>query len=233
MGRTRRLVALLSGILAVVLAVGWWQQRSPATSSGVDGLPGQQTTGQLSTATSRPSGSPAPSSTPAARGGLPAGCARSHQPIVPTRIQLRSMDVDSPVLSLGLADDGTPETPPYSQPFTVGWYNRGPRPGATQGKAVLTAHTFSKGHALGNALAASDGLKPGAVIAMSDAQGRTLCWTVSGATKVWVKDYDPNSTLIYDDAGAPQLAIVICWDYEKPTRYWASRIVYHAVPLVA
>lgn len=260
MSRGRSIIALVAAVLAVVLGLAWWMQRGPATSGEVAGTdqgspaPAPASSGSRSggTAPGSAGATPAPSSattpargtasgagSPATTGGastasaLPAGCAARHTPITPSSIQLRSMGVDSPVLSLGLADDGTPQTPPFSQPYTVGWYNLGPKPGARQGKAVLTAHTFSRGHALGNAMAdARTGLKPGAVISMTDGQGRTLCWLVSGATKVWVKDYDPDSTVIYDDAGRPELAIVICWDYDKGSKFWASRIVYHAEPLV-
>lgn len=143
------------------------------------------------------------------------------------------MNVDSPVLSLGLAEDGTPQTPPLDQPSSVGWYTLGPKPGTRQGKVVLTAHTFHTGGALGNELFDSrNGIKPGALIQLGDASGRTQCYRYSHAIKVLVKDYDPSSTVIYDSAGAPLLALVICWDYDAARRSWASRIVFYATPLV-
>ena len=48
-----------------------------------------------------------------------------------------------------------------------------------------------------------------------------------------VKDYDPDSTAVYDNLGDPMLAIVICWDYEPATKFWASRIVFYATPLAS
>lgn len=249
MARRRTLLGLLAGVLALLLGLAWWSQRGPRTTGDDIAIFQSPSAGATSSAApksaatqsgSTNSGTPEPSSTKSSTtrpsgtpsSALPKGCAASHSPMVPTRIELRSMGVTSPVLSLGLADDGTPATPPFNEPYTVGWYNLGPKPGASKGKAVLTAHTFSEGRALGNDMAEPDtGLRAGAVVALSDARGRTQCWRVTGATKVWVADYDPNSTVLYDDGGAPQLAIVICWDHVKSSKSWASRIIYHAEPL--
>ena len=150
---------------------------------------------------------------------------------MPTRITLGDVASHAPVMSLGLAADGTAAAPPKDQPKTVGWYNLGPRPGSDKGKVVLTAHTYHRGGALGNALNSEQGLRLGDVIRLTDASGRTLCYRHTRTAKVMVKDYDPKSTVLYDDHGAPMLAIVICWDYERSTKFWASRIIFYAEPL--
>ena len=34
-----------------------------------------------------------------------------------------------------------------------------------------------------------------------------------------------------DFAGDPQLLIIICWDFNKETEDWDSRIFFHATPV--
>ncbi|MEL4357296.1 MULTISPECIES: class F sortase [unclassified Luteococcus] len=167
----------------------------------------------------------------ATKGAAPAGCSTQMSPMVPTKVTMGQVTSDSPVLSLGLADDGSIATPPFSQPFSVGWFNGGPKPGSGKGKVVLTAHTFHKGGALGNAL--QSGLKQGDIIRLTDASGKTLCYRYTSSTKLMVKDYDPNSTAVYDTGGKPMLAIVICWDWDAARKFWDSRVVYYAEPLAA
>ncbi|WP_148060582.1 class F sortase [Luteococcus japonicus] len=213
---------------------------SPGSTSSASTSSASTATTRASTASRTPSaGASSSGSSPSGRppgpsaSSLPEGCSTSASPLVPTRITLGDVASDAPVMSLGLAADGTAAAPPKDQPKTVGWYNLGPRPGSDKGKVVLTAHTYHRGGALGNALNSEQGLRLGDVIRLTDASGRTLCYRHTRTAKVMVKDYDPKSTVLYDDHGAPMLAIVICWDYERSTKFWASRIIFYAEPLAA
>lgn len=159
-----------------------------------------------------------------------AGCGTGGTAFVPTHVSIGRMGVSSPVLSLGLAGDGSAATPPFSQPQSMGWYDLGPRPGSSQGKVTMTAHTFHKGGALGNKLYDKDsGLRAGDIIKLSDGSGHVQCYRYTNAVKVWVKDYDPKSDVVYSTTGAPQLDIVVCWDYDGST--WQSRIVFYGTPI--
>ncbi|MGO4956406.1 class F sortase [Luteococcus sp. Sow4_B9] len=256
----RRLVSVIAGVLAVVLVMAWWRtsrsddlsdhtQASPAATATAAGDPSASSPGSSTTASSTPNDSPSGTSTPSRPGGnpstassspaasssarLPAECSTTPGPMVPTRISIGDVAANSSVLSLGLAGDGTVATPPYSQPMSVGWYNLGPKPGADKGKVVLTAHTFRNGGGLGNAMHASGGLEPGDIIRVTGKDGRTLCYRHTGQKKVWVKDYDPDSTVLYDAKGKHQLAIVICWDFDRQRETWDSRVIYYAEPLAA
>ncbi|WP_420175713.1 sortase domain-bontaining protein [Luteococcus sp. OSA5] len=258
MSWNRRLLAAVTAVVALALALGWWltsRSGSPQDSTLATPSPGASSTGAASTArpkaspgttggapddtesptatASAPPGTAGGSRTPADSGQLPADCSATSSPMVPTRITMGSVTKDSAVLSLGLAADGTVATPPYSQPMSVGWYNLGPKPGAARGKVVLTAHTFREGGGLGNRMHRADGLQPGDIIRLSDGQGRTLCYRHTQQKKVWVKDYDPDSTVLYDAKGKHQLAIVICWDFNREREDWDSRIIYYAEPLAS
>ncbi len=54
----------------------------------------------------------------------------------PTRVVIPALGLDEPLHAVGLQADGDLETPRFTE---VGWYDRGPRPGAP-GPAVVVAH---------------------------------------------------------------------------------------------
>lgn len=262
MSRARRIVAVIAGVTALVLLAAWWvltgreqattADPAPGTTAPTAAAPDSTSPGAASstgpststgTSSARPSASAGQSgSTGAATraGGTAstpaslAGCSKDFSPMTPTRTTIGSIVRNTSVLSLGLAQDGSVATPPFSQPNSIGWYNLGPRPGDATGKVVLTAHTFRNGGALGNAMHASNGgLRAGDVIRVSDATGRTLCYRYTSSTKIAVKDYDPDSTIVYDAKGKHQLAIVTCWDFDARREHWDSRVIYYAEPITA
>ena len=64
-------------------------------------------------------------------------------------------------------------------------------------------------------------------------EGLVQCYEFTRSTKVWVADYDPNSDVMVDFEGAPQLAIIICWDYNRSSGEWDSRIFFYGTPVSA
>lgn len=155
----------------------------------------------------------------------------------PTKFEVDRMNVDSPMMVVGKDADGNPGAPPPNEAYTTAWYNGSPAPGTDQGNVILTIHTYSKGQALGNDLFGASGLKEpqpgkglqeGDLIKVSDADGNQVCYRYTGQTKVWVKTYDPTSGVFHNPDGPPQLAIMICWDYNPGTKDWDSRIIFYA-----
>ncbi|HSN43070.1 MAG TPA: class F sortase, partial [Propionibacteriaceae bacterium] len=99
---------------------------------------------------------------------------------------------------------------------------------------LLTIHTYRNGGALGNAMNSDQGLEPGDIIRLSDASGTTVCYRYREALKVMIKDYyDAPPDILYDNTGDPEVAIIICWDFNKTTKLWDSRIIYYADPIEA
>ncbi|WP_051232965.1 class F sortase [Acidipropionibacterium thoenii] len=236
--RARRTSARIIGLVVavVLLIVGgvmvWNQSRNAHTSVGEPSPAPSSAPATTSTPTPSPAG-PTPSSASASAGEL-AGCAAQPRPITPATLRIDQMKVSTHVLSLGLDSSGAAAAPPKNDPSGVAWFNKGPRPGSARGKVVLSTHTYHLGGALGNELYdSSNKLRKGAVIRLADSSGTTVCYRFDRSTKVTVADYDPDSTVLYDDAGAPMLAIVICWDYNKDTSDWASRIIFYGTPVWA
>lgn len=184
--------------------------------------------------TSSATPTPATAPTPLAA-SLIAGC-QPQKEIVPTKFIISRMNVDSQVLSLGWDPaTGAAEAPPDKDAYSVGWLNEGPKPGSSKGNIVLTSHTYHVGRALGNDLYdTGNGLRAGDIIKMSDASGYTVCYEFRESIKVWVADYNknPNTNVLYDNEGRPQIALVVCWDWDWKARSSASRIIFYADPVV-
>lgn len=158
---------------------------------------------------------------------LPTDCPADPVEFVATRMQLLRPGRAFQVLSLGVDDAGRASPPPASKPNALAWFNIGPKAGSRQGNVVLSSHTNRFSIALGNQL--NSGLiKVGDLLRLSDDQGHAACYQYRASVKVWLKDYDPLSGVVYDYYGSPQLAWVVCSDWSRVTRRTEARIVYYA-----
>lgn len=231
-GRVILIVALALALVLGLVAL-WWLNREKTTGGDVPVW--SPTPSASPTSTPRPT-TPKPTAVGSAsvKSSAPPpapGCMAAAAPITPAKFSIADMKVDAPVLSLGTDSSGAPAAPPKNASHTVGWWTEGPKIGASKGNAILTIHTYRNGGALGNELNASTGLKPGMVVRLSDSSGKTMCYKYERALKIWVKDYDPNSNVLFDDNGKPQAVIVICWDFNRGTEEWDSRILYYLTPM--
>ena len=185
--------------------------------------------GLASSASAAPaSSSAAPATSAEKKGPVPSGCMKNPKPIVPVKYSIDGMKVSAKVLSRGVEGTGAAGSPPKSDPSSWAWFNEGPRPGSGKGKVALNGHTYHKGGAIGNRLMA--GLKKGDIIRPTDKAGQTACYRYDHKTKVMVKDYDPNSNILYDNNGPAQAVIVVCDDY-KGKDDWESRVFFYADPV--
>ncbi|MGK5694301.1 class F sortase [Streptomyces sp. URMC 128] len=94
--------------------------------------------GQGPKGTAPDSGTTAPRPRPPHR-TVPATRARPLARSVPVRLLVPAIGVDTPVLRLGLAPDGTVRVPPVTADDRAGWYRHSPTPGQT-GPSVILGH---------------------------------------------------------------------------------------------
>lgn len=82
--------------------------------------------------------------------------------------------------------------------------------------------------ALGNELYAGgkSALQPGDIIKLHGKNGEIQCYEFAEASKIFTDEYDENSTVMLDDSGPESLVIVICWDFDKKTKDWDSRVMF-------
>lgn len=216
---SRRALSIGAVVLIVIaILISWLVFRDSGEAAGPSPEPTSASGPASATATPLPDGEQ---------------CTALGDGFVPTEFEIPGSDVISPVLSLGRDENDAAAAPPVDASHTTGWFNEGPRAGSAAGKVLLTIHTYRQGGALGNEMY-EDGPKQvqeGDRMLLRDAEGNVACYEVSGIEKIWVDEYDPASDVIYDNDGAPQIAIVICWDFNYSTEAWDSRIVYYADPV--
>lgn len=164
-----------------------------------------------------------------------ASCTTATAGFEPDRFVIERVGADEPVVSLNLDSEGNVAAPPLDEPRMASWWNAGPMPGSDKGKTLLNIHTYRNGGALGNELYAdgASALQPGDLIKLYGAGGEVQCYEFTQADKIWVSEYDPDSDVMVDFDGDPQLLIIICWDFNAGTEDWDSRIFFHAKPVAA
>jgi len=120
--------------------------------------------------------------------------------------------------------------PPLNDRRSAAWWSGGPKPGSDHGKIVLTIHTYrpSLRPALGNELfqGGQSALQPGDILKVHGSDGEIVCYEFTKASRVMVSDYDPDSTLMLDPSGPSSAVIVICWDFNKSSKDWDSRVFF-------
>ncbi|MFD8974965.1 MULTISPECIES: class F sortase [unclassified Streptomyces] len=157
---------------------------------------------------------PAPATTHPARvaeatAPAPATSAAPVSPLgrsLPVRVQLPSAGVDTgPILSLGLAADGTVEVPSVEDADRIGWYDKGVTPGET-GPAVLIGHfDTARGPAV---LKDVSRVRVGDEIAVTRADGKVAVFRVRELEQVDKKTFP--TAKVYGDTTRPELRLITC-----------------------
>ncbi|MEV4436949.1 class F sortase [Streptomyces sp. NPDC049555] len=124
----------------------------------------------------------------------------------PVRVRVPAAGVDaSPILDLGLTDDGTVEVPSVAQADRIGWYDKGVTPGET-GPAVLIGHyDTAEGPAVLKDVAR---IKAGDPVVVTRADGSTATFTVRELQQVDKKNFPTQK--VYGNTTRPELRIITC-----------------------
>ncbi|WP_416974385.1 class F sortase [Streptomyces sp. 4F14] len=172
-----------------------------------DGGPGGASKGGTSKAGTTPSGS--------SRSGGRAG-------LVPVALKVPSIGVDTSLLSLGLASDGTVEVPPVVAHDQAGWYRYSPSPGQT-GPAVILGHVTVGEYGDGVFRRLTE-LKRGDEIVARLADGREPVFRVT-AVRTVAKSAFPTQE-VYGDTARPELRLITCGGTRTGEGYADNVIVF-------
>ncbi|MFJ7047158.1 class F sortase [Streptomyces sp. NPDC101112] len=153
-----------------------------------------------------------------ASGGSPSPLARS----VPVRLLIPSIGVDTPVMGLGLAADGSVEVPPVAEHDRAGWYRHSPTPGQT-GPSVILGHVTvgAYGDGVFRRLAL---LRRGARITARRADGSTAEFTVDRVRTVAKADFPAAE--VYGNVDRPELRLITCGGPRSGEEYRDNVIVF-------
>ncbi|EFL18892.1 secreted protein [Streptomyces sp. C] len=138
------------------------------------------------------------------------------------RIRIPAINVDAPVMTVGLDAQGWIDAPPPQDRNLAGWYLNGISPGQ-QGSAVIVGHVDNaQGPAVFYGLGS---LKPGSRVEVERYDGRTAVFEVYGV-EVFSKEAFPGSR-VYGDTGHPELRVITCGgSYSKAKGYDGNVVVF-------
>jgi hypothetical protein len=140
----------------------------------------------------------------------------------PVRIRIPAIGVDSALIALGLAADGTLQVPVDGS--VAGWFTGSPTPGE-HGPSVIAAHV-DWNHAPGVFFRLRD-LEPGAEVAVDRADGTTARFEVLEVEQ-YPKDAFPTER-VYGDIDHAGLRLITCGgSFDRAARSYRDNVVVYA-----
>jgi hypothetical protein len=123
----------------------------------------------------------------------------------PTRILIPSIGVSAPIMTVGLASDGTIGTPPLDDNNLAAWYSGGPSPGE-MGPAIIVGHVDGpRGESVFYHLGK---LKPGETVQLNLADHKIATFSIY-SVEYYPKGKFPGDR-VYGDYSRPGLRIITC-----------------------
>ncbi|MFI5841330.1 class F sortase [Catenuloplanes sp. NPDC051500] len=149
---------------------------------------------------------------------------------LPATLDIPSIGVHAPLLSLGLKPDGTVEVPPLTGRADPGWYRHSVTPGET-GPAVILGHVDSMETGRGVFYRLTE-LTRGAEIRVTRADGSTAVFAVTGLERYPKAEFP--AARVYGPTDAPTIRLVTCGGaYDQVTRTYVDNVVVYATALPA
>jgi LPXTG-site transpeptidase (sortase) family protein len=138
------------------------------------------------------------------------------------RVRIPSIQVDAPVMPVGLDIDGWVAAPPPDDPNLAGWFTGAVSPGE-KGTAVIVGHVDNmRGPAVFYGLGA---LKKGSRIEVQRKDGKTAAFEIYGI-EVFAKNNFPGDR-VYGSKGAPELRVITCGGgFSKQHGYDGNVVVF-------
>ncbi|MFD9002298.1 class F sortase [Streptomyces sp. NPDC059582] len=163
---------------------------------------------------------PAPS-----RSVAQADTARALGRSVPVGLEIPAIGVDTPVMQLGLAADGTVQVPPITAHDRAGWYRYSPTPGQV-GPSVILAHVTVGAYGDGVFRHLAD-LRRGDRIVARLENGKAAVFTVESVRTVAKADFPADQ--VYGDVDRPELRLITCGGARTGDGYLDNVIVFAAL----
>ncbi|MFJ8731273.1 class F sortase [Streptomyces bauhiniae] len=151
-----------------------------------------------------------------------ASAARSRS--VPVRLRIPGIGVDTPVMRLGLAQDGSVQVPPITAHDQAGWYQNSPTPGRT-GPSVILGHVTVGPYGDG-VFRRLDRLRRGDEISVRLENGTSAEFTVTSVRTVAKAEFPTEA--VYGDVDRPELRLITCGGPRTGDGYLDNVIVFAA-----
>ncbi|MGI5376873.1 class F sortase [Streptomyces sp. CA-251387] len=151
-----------------------------------------------------------------------ANSTRSLARSAPVRLRIPAIGVDTPVIRLGLAANGTVQVPPITADDRAGWYRHSPTPGQV-GPSVILGHVTvgAYGDGVFRHLAR---LHRGDRIVARREDGSSAEFAVSAVRTVAKADFPADD--VYGDVDRPELRLITCGGPRAGDEYRDNVIVF-------
>ncbi|TQJ90323.1 class F sortase [Streptomyces sp. SLBN-31] len=159
---------------------------------------------------------PSPSAPPPAKSVSAVG--RS----VPVGLRIPAVGVDTPVLRLGLAADGSVQVPPVQAHDRAGWYRHSPTPGQ-RGPSVILGHVTVGAYGDGVFRHLRE-LRRGGRIEVRLENGTDAVFAVTDVRTVAKADFPTKE--VYGDVNRPELRLITCGGARTGAGYRDNVIVF-------
>ncbi|MFJ9727759.1 class F sortase [Streptomyces sp. NPDC101209] len=144
---------------------------------------------------------------------------------VPVALRIPAIGVDTPVLRLGLAADGTVQVPPVQAHDRAGWYRHSPTPGQ-KGPSVILGHVTVGAYGDGVFRHLKE-LRRGERIEVRLENGTDAVFAVTDVRTV-AKAHFPTKE-VYGDVDRPELRLITCGGARTGDGYRDNVIVFAAL----
>lgn len=144
---------------------------------------------------------------------------------VPVGLRIPALGVDTTVMQLGLAPDGSMQVPPITAHDRAGWYRHSPTPGQT-GPSVILGHVTVGAYGDG-VFRHLDRLSRGDRIAARLENGTTAEFAVTDVRTVAKADFPAKD--VYGNVNRPELRLITCGGPRTGDGYRDNVIVFAAL----
>ncbi|MFC5219266.1 class F sortase [Streptomyces coerulescens] len=147
----------------------------------------------------------------------------------PVRLRIPAIGVDTPVMGLGLARDGTVEVPPITADDRAGWYRHSPTPGQV-GPSVILGHVTVGAYGDGVFRRLGE-LRRGDRIVARREDGSSAEFAVGAVRTVAKADFPAEQ--VYGDVDRPELRLITCGGPREGEEYRDNVIVFASLSSAA
>ncbi|GAA3819302.1 class F sortase [Streptomyces coacervatus] len=169
-----------------------------------------------------------PASTPSSSAPSPGRSAKSVSAVgrsTPVRLRIPAIGVDTPVMKLGLAADGSVQVPPVTAHDRAGWYEHSPTPGRT-GPSVILGHVTVGAYGDGVFRRLGE-LHRGEKIVTRLENGTAAVFAVTDVRTVAKADFPSDE--VYGNVNRPELRLITCGGRRTGDGYLDNVIVFAAL----
>lgn len=151
--------------------------------------------------------------------------ARTPGRSTPVRLRISAIGVDTPVMPLGLEQDGTVQVPPIEEDDQAGWYRYSPAPGQV-GPSVILGHVTVGDYGDG-VFRRLPQLRRGDRITARLENGEAAVFTVREVRTVAKADFPTED--VYGNTDRPELRLITCGGPRSGGEYRDNVIVFAAL----